>query len=54
MALLARYNEINESDRIETVKLPNIYRQKPTRDREDDSFGLLKNFQNLINTRLES
>jgi hypothetical protein len=44
MALLARYNEINDSNRIETLKLPNIYKQKPAEERNDDSFGLLKNF----------
>lgn len=44
MALLARYNELNETDRIESVKLPNIYRHSVTKEREDDSYGLLKNF----------
>jgi hypothetical protein len=28
MALLARFNELNDSDRIETVKLPSIYKNR--------------------------
>jgi len=54
IALLARYNEIGEGDRIETVKLPKIYQAKSVAERDDESFGLLKNFQQLLSTRLES
>lgn len=54
MALLTRYNEMNQKERIETVKLPLIYQRKTAAERDDDSFGLLKNFQDLLSTRLVS
>ena len=54
LAILARYTEINCADRIETVKLPQIYQRKEAPERDDEAFGLLKNFQKLMQTRLEA
>lgn len=45
IAMLARYNELHDRDRIDTVKLPKIYQAKSVAERDDESFGLLKNFQ---------
>jgi len=54
IAILARYNEINDRNRIDTVKLPKIYQVKSVAERDDESFGLLKNFQQLLSSRLVS
>jgi hypothetical protein len=54
IALLSRYNELHDRDRIDTVKLPKIYQAKSVAERDDESFGLLKNFQQLLSSRLVS
>ena len=54
IAKLSRFTEINQSNRIETVKLPNIYQQKNLNERSDDGYDLLKGFQKLMATRMES
>lgn len=44
LALLSRYAEMNQTNRIETVKLPDIYNIRKANQRDDDGYDLLKNF----------
>lgn len=54
IAILSRYTEINYNSRIETVKLPKIYQQKPLDERNDEGYELLRGYQKLMATRMES
>jgi ribosomal protein L17 len=54
IAILSRYTEINYNSRIETVKLPQIYQQKPLDERNDEGYELLRGYQKLMATRMES
>lgn len=54
IAILSRYTEINYNSRIETVKLPQIYQQKPLNERNDEGYELLRGYQKLMGTRMES
>ena len=44
IAILARFSEINQTSRIETVKLPQIYQNKNLNQRADDDYELLRGF----------
>ena len=44
IAILARFSEINQTSRIETVKLPQIYQNKNLNQRADDGYELLRGF----------
>jgi ribosomal protein L17 len=54
IAILSRHTEINYNSRIETVKLPQIYQQKPLNERNDEGYELLRGYQKLMGTRMES
>ncbi len=41
--------DMSNKQRIEGVKLPNIYKEKTDKERKEDGMDLLDNFQKLIN-----
>ncbi len=52
--MLSRFGEIHNSNRVETVRLPQIYQNKNADERHDEGYNLLKDFQKLLETRMES
>lgn len=54
IAILSRFTEINQNNRVETVKLPQIYLQRNLNERIDEGYELMREFQKLMATRMES
>ena len=54
IAILSRFTELNQNARIETVKLPSIYKNQNLNERHDAGYTMLQDFQKLLQTRLES
>lgn len=54
LAIISRYAELTKANRIETVRLPQIYKNSVAEQRLDVGYSLLQDFQNLLSTRMES
>lgn len=48
VAMVGRIIEMNDHNRVEAVRLPNIYQEKELKQREEDKCDLLEQFQKLL------
>lgn len=54
LAIISRYANLVKAGRIESVRLPQIYKTKNAEERLEDGYGMLQEFQKLLQTRTES